>query len=241
MTGRAKRSVRLWRGAVLTFLLLSWGSAAQAQIVAFGASNISGWNIAARDALPARLQEMLHAKGYGVGVVNAGAAGNTTVDMLNRMDADIPAGTKIVLLDVAGAVHNGLSKGISREQGEANMATIEAKLRARGITIVPVSGETLPAQYHQPDGIHLTAAGAEYLASQLLPQVTQALGPAPQVTQAQSTTQAPSTEVRDACAADARRLCASALGDDAKRHECMHEHRAELSKDCLNAIAKSRQ
>ena len=31
------------------------------------------------------------------------------------------------------------------------------------------------------------------------------------------------------------------LRDDDKRRACMHDHRAELSKDCLAAIAKSRQ
>jgi len=42
-------------------------------------------------------------------------------------------------------------------------------------------------------------------------------------------------------ATDAKRLCASVLGDDEKRHACMQEHRSELSKDCLHAIAESRQ
>jgi hypothetical protein len=41
--------------------------------------------------------------------------------------------------------------------------------------------------------------------------------------------------------ADARRLCSAFMQDDAKRHACMHDHRAELSSDCRRAIAESRQ
>lgn len=222
------------------FALILLCSAAHAQIVAFGASNISGWNVAARDAMPAQLQEMLRANGYSARVVNAGIYGNTTADMLGRLDADIPPGTRIVVLDTSGGIFNDLNKGISRQQSDADMAAIEAKLKARGITVLPVSAAQLPAQYHQADGVHLTPAGHRAIAAQLLPQVEQALGP-PQATPAQAQAPAPSTELRDACAADARRLCADTLGDQTRRRECMHEHRDELSKDCVAAIVRSRQ
>ena len=227
---------------VLGLVLPAFGSAAQAQIVAFGASNISGWNVAATQALPAQLEALLRQGGYTARVVNAGVFGNTTADMLARLDTDIPAGTKIVVLDTSGGLYNDLNKGISRQQGDSDMAAIQARLKARGIAVVPVSGTELPAQYHQQDGAHLTPEGHRLLASRILPQVEQALGPPPpQVAQTQSPATAPSTAVVDACAADARRLCASVLGDAAARHECMHEHRAELSHDCLAAIIKSRQ
>jgi acyl-CoA thioesterase-1 len=233
---RDKRSQRLGCVSALAVAFVFVCRPAHAQIVAFGASNVSGWNVAATEAFPAQLRSMLRGKGYDVGVANAGVYGNTTTDMRNRMDKDIPPGTKIVILDITGGIFNDLNKGTSRQQGDADMAAIEARLQARGITVIPVSGQDLPAQYHQTDGIHLTPAGHEYLASQLVARVVQVLGP-PQAAQAQ----APSTDVRDACVADARRLCAAVLGDEAKRHECMHEHRAELSKDCLSAIARSRQ
>jgi hypothetical protein len=67
-------------------------------------------------------------------------------------------------------------------------------------------------------------------ATSLVAAVTDALGP-PTATES----------VRDACLADARRLCSADLGDDTKRHLCMQEHRAQLSRDCLHAIAQSRQ
>jgi len=103
---------------------------------------------------------------------------------------------------------------------------------------LPISGEfiarensELPAQYHQQDGLHLTPEGHKLVATKLLPEVTEALGPPPETLRS----------VKEACMADARRLCGSVLGDDEKRQACMREHRSELSKDCLHAIAVSRE
>jgi acyl-CoA thioesterase-1 len=217
--------------SALTVYLAALPSPAHAQIVALGASNVSGWNVAATEAFAAQLQAMLRAKGYSVRVLNKGIYGNTTTDMRNRMDADIPEGTTIVILDTSGGIHNDGLKGISREQGEADMAAIAARLKARNIKVFPVSAADLPATYHQQDGVHLTPEGHKLIASQLLPQITDALGPP---------TGTPES-VKQACYADAKRLCSEVLGDDEKRHECMQAHRAELSKDCLHAIAQSRQ
>lgn len=203
----------------------AWG-----QVVAFGASNISGWNVAATEAIPAQLQAMLREKGYRVSVANAGIYGNTTAEMRARMDRDIPQGTILVVLDMTGGLFNDGQHGISCEQGEADLAAIQAHLTERGIKVVPVSAASLPTEMHQADGVHLTPEGHRQAAAALLPQVLEALGPPP-----------PALSVREACIADARRLCADVLGDESKRHQCMQEHRAQLSKDCLRAIAESRQ
>lgn len=229
--------------ALLAALAIAWSCAsAHAQIVAFGASNISGWNVGAAEAIPAQLQEMLRQAGYAVRVVNAGIYGNTTPEMLARLDRDVPAGTRIVVLDSSGGIFNDLYKGMSRQQADADMAQITARLRARGIAVVPVSGADLGPQYHQPDGVHLTPAGHRLAASRILPQIEQLLGP-PQAVAAPGppAVAGTSTDLRDACIADARRLCASVLGNDAARRECMHEHRAELSHECIAAIERSRQ
>ncbi len=220
------------RDCVLVTILMAFCRPAPAQIVAFGASNVSGWNVAASEAFSARLQAMLREKGYNVKVINAGIYGNTTTDMRKRMDADIPEGTTIVILDTSGGIFNDSLKGISREQGDADMAAIMARLKERGIKVFPVSGAELSAQYHQQDGIHLTPEGHKLVAERLLPQITEALGPP---------TGVPPETVKQACYADAKRLCAKVMGDEEKRHACMQEHRSELSKDCRHAIAESRQ
>src|SRR5579872_1564643 len=90
----------------LAIILLSLCGLAHAQIVAFGASNVSGWNVAASEAFSAQLQAMLREKGYTVKIINAGIYGNTTTQMLNRMDSDIPDGTTIVILDTRGGLYN---------------------------------------------------------------------------------------------------------------------------------------
>ncbi len=221
---------------LLAILLPAISGPARAQIVAFGASNISGWNVAASEATPAQLQTMLRAKGYGVTVVNAGIYGNTTPEMRARMDRDIPEGTTIVILDLNGGLYNDTRKGISREQGDADLAAIRARLADRHIKVIPFSATDIPPQYHQQDGIHLTPEGHRLAAARLLAEVTEVLGPPPEAAEPSAT-----DAVRHACVSDARRLCAAVIGDDAKRHQCMQEHRAQLSKDCLRAIAQSRQ
>lgn len=215
----------------LGMILASVCSLAHAQIVAFGASNFSGWNVAASDAFPAQVQAMLREKGYTVKVRNAGIFGNTTTEMLNRVDSDIPAGTTVVILDTGGGTYNDSRKGISREQGDADLAAIMAKLKARDIKVIPFTAADIPGQYHQADGLHLTPEGHKLAATNLLPQIIEALGPPPEVGES----------VRHACIADARRLCGAVLGDEEKRHACMQEHKSELSKDCLHAIAMSKQ
>lgn len=216
---------------VLIMMLPAFCRPARAQIVAFGASNVSGWNVAASESFAAQLQSMLREKGYSIRVLNRGVYGNTTTEMRNRMHTDIPDGTTIVILDSSGGIFNDKFKGISREQGDADMGAITARLKERGIKVFPMSAAELPAQYHQQDGIHLTAEGHKLVASRLLAQITEVLGPPPETPES----------VRHACVADARRLCPKVLGDEEKRHACMQEHRSELSKDCLHAMAESKQ
>jgi acyl-CoA thioesterase-1 len=219
---------------MFAILLLGLGGTARAQIVAFGASNISGWNVAASEAIPAQLQSMLREKGYSVTVRNAGIYGNTTTQMRARMDSDIPEGTTIVILDTSGGSYNDNRLGVSREQGDADLAAIKARLADRHIKVIPISGTDVPPQYHQQDGIHLTPEGHRIAASNVLPEVMEALGAPP-------SQGAESLSLRKACIADARRLCPEVLGDEGKRHQCMQEHRAQLSKDCRQAIAESRK
>lgn len=52
--------------------------------------------------------------------------------------------------------------------------------------------------------------------------------------------QQPAPEVVQACRADVKRLCPFTIRGSEKRRECLREHRSELSKDCIDAIRKSR-
>jgi acyl-CoA thioesterase I len=160
--------------AMVVFCFLSL--TVQAQIVAFGASNVAGKGVWPAEAWPAQLEQMLKAKGYNVQVKNAGKSGDTTSGMLHRLGSSIPAGTKIVILDVTGGYHNNLGvTAASRQKGPADMAEIETRLKERGITVIHESAGGVPLAYRQADKIHLTAAGHKLVAEKLLPRVISAL------------------------------------------------------------------
>jgi acyl-CoA thioesterase-1 len=167
-------------GAVVLCGFLS--AAALAQVVALGASNTVGMGVRPQEAYPAQLEAMLRAKGYNGRVVNAGISGDMTAGMLARLDSAVPNGTRVVILQPGG---NDLGRAMRRRGGggpEAraeNIDQIVSRLRSRGIQVIMLENQMLgavPAQYHQPDGQHLTPEGYRLLASWLLPQVAPALG-----------------------------------------------------------------
>jgi acyl-CoA thioesterase I len=147
---------------------------AHAQIVALGASNVAGKGVGSSEAFPAQLERMLAAKGYNVQITNAGVSGNTNADILARLDQAVPAGTKVVLLGTLGGRYNARRLG----QGDQNteLASIMAKLRSRGIKIIPVGAAGLSRKHLLPDGVHLTVEGHAVVAARLLPSVIHALG-----------------------------------------------------------------
>jgi acyl-CoA thioesterase I len=158
------------------FLVAGFGLAgpAHAQIVALGASNVAGRGVNSSEAFPAQLERMLAAKGYNVHITNAGVNGNTNADLLARLDQAVPAGTKVVLLGTLGGRYNARRLG----QGDQNaeFASIMAKLRSRGIKIIPVTAAGVSRKHLQVDGVHLTAEGHAAVAARLLPSVIGALG-----------------------------------------------------------------
>ncbi len=154
--------------ATLLAALLAAQPVAAGGIVALGASNTAGKGVSGSEAYPAQLEELLHARGIDVSVVNAGINGDTTQSMLARLDAAVPAGTTVVILQPGGN---------DRRKGSASaVAAIESALHARGIKVVMLQNELLHRLPHQSDGEHLTPEGYHMLAQALLPQVTRALG-----------------------------------------------------------------
>jgi acyl-CoA thioesterase I len=164
---------RLFLFAALLSLVLGLAGAAQAQIVALGASNVAGRGVGSAEAFPAQLERMLAARGYNVRVANAGINGDTNAGMLGRLDQAVPDGTRIVLLGMLGGTFN--ARRLGQGDQKAELAAIVTRLRSRGIKIIPVTGRGIGRKYLQADGIHLTAEGHALLAAQLLPSVIHAL------------------------------------------------------------------
>ncbi len=135
------------------------------RIVAIGASNTAGWGVGSQNAYPAQLEVMLKAKGYNVQVANAGKSFDTTTGMLRRLDAAVPKGTSIVIVQPGG---NDLRFFGSKEQRAANIAAIADRLRARNIKVIMFDNKIVPSGLYQWDGIHFTTKGHKWIASYLM-------------------------------------------------------------------------
>jgi acyl-CoA thioesterase-1 len=145
--------------------------AATIRIVALGASNTVGRG---GGSYPAELQALLAAKGYSVEVINAGVNGDTTADMLARLDSAVPDGTRLVL--VSPATPNDRKAGILGRQG-AYVAQIVSRLRARGIKAIVLPRLSSLARRSDSDPEHYSHEGYGTIAAKLLPRVMAALGP----------------------------------------------------------------
>jgi acyl-CoA thioesterase I len=157
----------------LSAMLLISANTAQAQIVAIGASNVAGRGVGTSQAWPAQLEAMLAAKGRNAHITNAGINGDTNAGMLARLDSAVPEGTKIVLLDKYGGGWNGRRLGQGSQTAE--LAAIEAKLRGRGIRVIPMWWNGALRNYLQADGIHFTPEGHKLVAANMLPAVAAAV------------------------------------------------------------------
>ena len=164
---------RAWSAPLLFVLFfLSAAEAAPLRIVAIGASNTHGWYVGNQGAYPAKLQELLKAKGIEAQVVNAGVPFDTTAGMLKRIDSDVPSGTDIVILQPGG---NDRRFFVTKEQRASNIASMEQRLRDRSIKVI-VYDDEIPLRYYALDFIHLTGEGHAMIAAALLPQVLSAIG-----------------------------------------------------------------
>jgi acyl-CoA thioesterase-1 len=163
--------------SIVTALLLATAQAAAqpgpVSIVAIGASNTWGWGLTARNAYPERLEDLLRAAGHDARVVNAGVVLDTTAGMLRRMDAAVPDGTQVVILQPGGNDQRFLG---SKEQRAANIEAMVQRLSARKIPVI-VYDPVFPPEAYQWDRIHLTAETHAKIAAELLPRVAGIIKP----------------------------------------------------------------
>jgi acyl-CoA thioesterase-1 len=180
-------------------------SAQEALVVALGDSNTAGSGVGRGAAFPARLNAMLHGRGYGVRVTNAGVGGDTFERMLARLDSSVPPGTSLVI--VQGG-YNDVAARTPPDVIVASIAGILARLNARHIKAVlcgffypdwDAVGRALARRYHATfvngsacydpahrgrDGVHMTAAGHQVVAARLAPVVERALFASPRTAHA---------------------------------------------------------
>src|SRR5580704_5867722 len=123
------------------FALAAPAAAGTLNIVAIGASNTSGFGVGAQNAYPALLQALLRKKGIEANVTNAGVNGDVTSGMLSRLDAAVPKGTDIVILQPGG---NDLRFFGTKERRSANVAAMAARMRGRGIRVIIYDPPDIP-------------------------------------------------------------------------------------------------
>ena len=146
-----RRSAALTTILVLISLAVTWGSMtpslAQQQppirIVAFGDSLTAGFNLAAAEAFPAKLQAALAAKGHAVEVINAGVSGDTTSAALERFDWAVPDGIDAAIVELGA---NDALRGQPPEQARANLDKIVSRLRQKGAEVL-IAGIPAPRNW----------------------------------------------------------------------------------------------
>jgi acyl-CoA thioesterase-1 len=141
-------------------------------IVAIGGSNTAGWGVGTENAYPALLETMLKERGYDAHVSNAGVSFATTRGMLRRLNAAVPVGTTIIILQPGG---NDVRFFGTKEQRARNIETIQDRMRARHIRVILFENDVVPPGNYQWDRIHFSRKGHELAATWLLEKV---LGPA---------------------------------------------------------------
>jgi acyl-CoA thioesterase I len=159
-----------WAAAAAAALsLTSPAAAATLNIVAIGASNTTGFGVGSDHAYPALLQAMLRKKGINANVTNAGVNGDVTGGMLSRLDAAVPKGTDLVILQPGG---NDLRFFGTKERRTANINAMVAKLRARHIRVIVYDPDPVPPDFYQWDHIHFNAAAHAKIAATLAAQIS---------------------------------------------------------------------
>jgi len=153
-------------------------NAAKVTIVAFGASHTYSKGVPRGSDYPAQMQRILRARGIMARVINAGRNGNTTGQMLARLGASVPGGTKIVIFQPGG---NDRRKGVSSARRKSNIRAIKQRLKARGIKVIMMRNRIFGilrknGSYIGRDGQHLSVAGYRELARRFANKVVRVLG-----------------------------------------------------------------
>jgi lysophospholipase L1-like esterase len=162
--------------AALACCTLGHTTAAQAQVVALGDSNIYGPGVSTAENYPSQLQAALNARGKAVTVTNAGWSGDKTAGVLARVDSAVPNGTKLVVLWVG----DNDKRRSSWSEIARSVQDIRARLQARGIAMYRVPLRPSWDLRKDPanvaaDGRHLSREGYRKMVALTLPSIERML------------------------------------------------------------------
>ena len=98
-----------------------------------GDSLSAGFGLSANEALPAKLERALKAKGIAVSVENAGVSGDTAAGGLARLDWSVGDGTDAVIVELGA---NDALRGADPKATRAALEAIVRKLKERKIAVL---------------------------------------------------------------------------------------------------------
>lgn len=105
------------------------------RIVMLGDSLSAGLGLAANEALPAKLEKALKARGLAVTIENAGVSGDTASGGLGRLDWSVPEGTDAVIVELGA---NDALRGSDPKVTRAALEAIIRRLKERRIAVLLV-------------------------------------------------------------------------------------------------------
>ncbi|HEX9808904.1 MAG TPA: arylesterase [Alphaproteobacteria bacterium] len=105
------------------------------RLLVLGDSLTAGYGLAARDALPARLEAALRRRGQAVTVINAGVSGDTTAGGRARLAWSLGASPRpdAAIVELGG--NDGL-RGIEPTETRANLSAILDRLAVAGLPVL---------------------------------------------------------------------------------------------------------
>ncbi len=103
------------------------------RIACFGDSLFAGYGLTPDQALPARLEALLRARGRDVQVLNFGVSGETSAQGLRRLRRVLAAAPRICLLEFGA---NDSWQGLAPAELERNLEAMLAALRHAGVAVL---------------------------------------------------------------------------------------------------------
>lgn len=153
------------------------------RVVFLGDSLTAGYGLAEEQAFPARVGELMAARGTPIAVVNGGVSGDTSAGARERLDWLLSRPAAVVVVSIGA--NDGL-RGQPVEGIEANLRAIVRRAKASGARVL-VTGQKIPTNYG-PDyarafeSIYPRVAKEE--GAQLLPFLLEGVAMRPELNQA---------------------------------------------------------
>lgn len=117
--------------------------AAAPRVVFLGDSLTAGFGLGEEQAFPARVGELMAARGTPIAVVNGGVSGDTSAGALERVDWLLSRPAAVVVVSIGA--NDGL-RGQPVENVEANLRAIVRRAKAAGARVL-VTGQKIPINY----------------------------------------------------------------------------------------------